>query len=65
MKNQFKKYFVTIVLGFTNPQSYMRWVILPTKHVFRFFAISLFIIGLIRGGLFSYFQLVSYQFWLI
>ncbi|NCN45841.1 MAG: hypothetical protein COU63_03085 [Candidatus Pacebacteria bacterium CG10_big_fil_rev_8_21_14_0_10_36_11] len=57
MKNQFKKYFVTIVLGFTNPQSYMRWVILPTKHVFRFFAISLFIIGLIRGGLFSYFQL--------
>jgi hypothetical protein len=48
-----KKYFSLLLAGFIQPNSYKKWVILPKKHVVRFFTVSMLLIGLIQGILFS------------
>ena len=48
-----KKYFSLLLAGFTQPNSYKKWVILPKKHVIRFFIVSMLLIGFAQGSLFS------------
>ena len=48
-----KKYFSLLLAGFIQPNSYKKWVILPKKHVVRFFITSMLLIGLAQGTLFS------------
>src|SRR5690348_17322935 len=51
-----KKYFLLLLLNFTQPKSYKKWILLPKKQVFGFFATTLILLGLIQGALFSVFQ---------
>lgn len=44
-----KNYFKLLYLGFTQPSSYKKWLVIPRKHITRFFAVSMLLVGLIQG----------------
>lgn len=48
-----KKYFSQLIAGFTSPGSYKKWLILPARHIRNFFIISMLLVGLINGVVFS------------